>query len=133
MSSRYWVVGGEYTDTAFRQVVEGTTEERLGPYDTYKAAHDAWQSRAWATVDNAHKRYRIVEEAGAAVAPHKRYWVVGGDYVDTGFRTLVAGTSEERHGPFETYKAAHDDWQARAWSTVDSATKRYRIVEETTV
>jgi hypothetical protein len=131
MSSRYWVVGGEYTDTHFSQVVAGTSEERLGPFDDYRAAHAAWQSRAWATVDNAHKRYRIVEEPGPS-AP-KRYWVVGGNYTDTGFRELVAGATEERYGPFANYGAAHDTWQARAWATVDSATKRYRIVEETTV
>ena len=62
MSSRYWVVGGEYTDTQFSRVVDGTEEERLGPFDSYTAAHDAWQARAWATVDSATKRYRIVEE-----------------------------------------------------------------------
>jgi cobyrinic acid a,c-diamide synthase len=132
MSSRYWVVGGEYTDTAFEQVVAGTTEERLGPFDAYKAAHDAWQARAWATVDNAHKRYRIVEER-AASAPLKRFWVVGGEYIDTGFQELAPGTAEERLGPFATYKEAHDAWQARSWATVDTATRRYRIVEETAV
>jgi Domain of unknown function (DUF4170) len=131
MSSRYWVVGGEYTDTHFSQVVAGTTEERLGPYDDYRAAHGAWQSRAWATVDNAHKRYRIVEEPGPAAA--KRYWVLGGDYTDTGFRDLVPGAREERYGPYDSYHAAHDAWQTRSWATVDSATKRYRIVEETAV
>jgi len=131
MSSRYWVVGGEYTDTHFSQVVDGTAEERLGPFDDYRAAHGAWQSRAWATVDNAHKRYRIVEEAGPS-AP-KRFWVVGGDYTDTGFRNLVPGSSEERYGPFDSYSAAHDSWQKHSWATVDSATKRYRIVEETAV
>jgi hypothetical protein len=131
MSSRYWVVGGEYTDTQFSRVIDGTEEERLGPFDSYKAAHQAWASRAWATVDSAHRRYRIVEQPGPVAA--KRFWVLGGDYVDTGFRTLVAGTAEERYGPFDSYKTAHDEWQARAWATVDSATKRYRIVEETTV
>ena len=129
MSSRYWVVGGEYTDTHFAAVVAGTSEERLGPFDDYRAAHAAWQARAWATVDNAHKRYRIVEEPGPT-AP-KRFWVIGGEYLDTGFSTLAPGASEERYGPYDSYKAAHDAWQARSWATVDSATKRYRIVAET--
>ena len=62
MAGRYWVVGGEYSDPAFTEIVAGTQEERLGPYDSYKAAHDAWQSRAWATVDSCTKRFRIVEE-----------------------------------------------------------------------
>ena len=131
MTSRYWVVGGEYTDTDFSHVVAGTEEEHLGPFDSYKAAHQAWAARAWATVDNAHKRYCIVEEPGPVVAT--RFWVLGGEYTDTGVRELVAGTAEERHGPFASYKLAHAAWQARAWATVDSATRRYRIVEETTV
>jgi len=131
MTSRYWVVGGEYADTHFSRMADGAEEEQVGPFDNYKAAHQAWAARAWATVDSAHRRYRIVEEPGPAAL--KRYWVLGGEYTDTGFRNLVPGLSEERFGPFETYKAAHDEWQARAWATVDSATKRYRIVEETTV
>jgi len=131
MSSRYWVVGGEYTDTHFSAVVAGTTEERLGPFDDYRSAHAAWQARAWATVDNAHKRYRIVEERAPSAT--KRFWVIGGEYTDTGFQTVVAGTTEERLGPFTTYKDAHAAWQARSWATVDTATRRYRIVEETVV
>ncbi|MFY8107171.1 MAG: DUF4170 domain-containing protein, partial [Elstera sp.] len=31
MPSRYWVVGGHYTDTAFTTVVAGTEEEHIGP------------------------------------------------------------------------------------------------------
>src|SRR5579883_886497 len=131
MSSRYWVIGGEYTDTNFSQVLPGTTEEQLGPFETYRDAHAAWQSRAWATVDSAHRRYRIVEQPGPR--PMKRFWVVGGEYTDTGFLNLVPGSSEERYGPYDSYQAAHDAWQARSWATVDSATKRYRVVEETAV
>jgi Domain of unknown function (DUF4170) len=59
---RYWVVGGEYTGTDFRKVAPGKTEERLGPYDDYETAHKAWAARAWATVDDAHSRFRIVAE-----------------------------------------------------------------------
>jgi hypothetical protein len=131
MSSRYWVVGGEYTDTDFRQVVDGGAEERLGPFDSYQAAHASWAARSWATVDSATRRYRIVEERGPETP--KRFWVIGGNYADTGFRNLVAGAQEERYGPFATYNAAHADWQTRSWATVDSATQRYRIVEETPV
>lgn len=129
MASRYWVIGGEYVDTTFTIVADGTTEERIGPFATYEEARNAWQGRAWATVDSCSRRYRIVEEA-LAPSP-KRFWVVGGDYLDTGFRDLAPGTSEERIGPFETYEKAHEAWQAKAWSTVDSCTRRYRIVEET--
>jgi hypothetical protein len=128
MAGRYWVVGGEYSDPAFTEPVPGTTEERLGPFESYRAAHDAWQARAWATVDSCARRYRIIEEAAPEV--RTRYWVLGGDYADPDFRTVRPGTQEERIGPFDSYKTAHDAWQARAWATVDSCTKRYRIVEE---
>src|SRR4051812_11985988 len=63
MAGRYWVVGGEYSDPSFTEPVPGTKEERLGPFDSYKQAHDTWQARAWATVDNCARRYRIIEEA----------------------------------------------------------------------
>jgi hypothetical protein len=65
---RYWVNGGEYTDTKFKKIAGGGKETRLGPFDSYEAAKAAWQARAWATVDSANTRYRIVKEAG----PHKR-------------------------------------------------------------
>ncbi len=59
----YWVVGGEYTNTDFKQVAAGKTEERLGPYATFNEAKDAWASRAFATIDHCLVRYRIVEDA----------------------------------------------------------------------
>ena len=61
---RYWVIGGEYTDTKFKKIAGGGKETRLGPFDSYEAAKAAWQARAWATVDSANTRYRIVKEAG---------------------------------------------------------------------
>jgi hypothetical protein len=60
---RYWVVGGEYTDTSFRTIASGKKEERLGPFSTYEDAHKVWAARAWATVDDAHARYQIVKES----------------------------------------------------------------------
>ena len=63
--SRFWVVGGEYADTAFKKLVAGGKEERIGPFDSYEAAKAAWQARAWATVDSANTRYRIVKEAAS--------------------------------------------------------------------
>ena len=58
----YWVIGGEYTGTDFKTLVRGAKEEKLGPFATLKQARDTWSSRAFATVDNAHVRYRIYEE-----------------------------------------------------------------------
>lgn len=57
------------------------------------------------------------------------YWVVGGDYVDTSFETIRPGKTLERHGPFASYKQAHEVWAARAWATVDDCLCRFRVVE----
>lgn len=56
----YWVVGGEYRDASFTEMAAGTPEERLGPFASYEDARKAWASRAWATVDSALTRFRIV-------------------------------------------------------------------------
>jgi hypothetical protein len=63
---RYWVVGGEYRDLTFREIVPGKTEERLGPFSTYAEAHKEWARRAWATVDDALVRFRIVSDQSKA-------------------------------------------------------------------
>ncbi|MEX2009860.1 MAG: DUF4170 domain-containing protein [Dongiaceae bacterium] len=60
-----------------------------------------------------------------------RYWVIGGEYADARFERIAGGGSEERVGPFEAHEAARAEWQRLAWQTVDSATTRYRIEEET--
>lgn len=117
---RYWVVGGEYKTTGFQEFAEGKGEERYGPFDTLRAARDKWQALAQATVDNAHIRYRIELEGSI------EYWVVGGRYTDTDFKT-VEGGEEERYGPFKTEEAAFDKWRERAWATVDDAFAAYRI------
>lgn len=62
----YWVVGGEYTDTSFKEIAPGKREERYGPFATYREAYAAWSARARATIDDATVRYRIVEQAPAA-------------------------------------------------------------------
>lgn len=59
---RYWVVGGEYADATFQKPAPGKAEERLGPFATYEEAHKAWAARAWATVDDALMRFRIVSD-----------------------------------------------------------------------
>ncbi len=57
------------------------------------------------------------------------YWVVGGEYTDTDFKTLAADASLEEYGPFHTYEAARKEWQARNMARIDNAMVRYRIVE----
>ncbi|BBK39591.1 hypothetical protein STAQ_46690 [Allostella sp. ATCC 35155] len=59
----FWVIGGEYADTEFRTLAKGRTEERIGPFATWEEARSAWSARAFATVDDCHSRFRIVEEA----------------------------------------------------------------------
>ena len=63
---RYWVIGGEYKDANFLEIAGGQPEERLGPFATYEEAHKAWAARAWATVDNALTRFRIIAEESKA-------------------------------------------------------------------
>ena len=63
---QYWVVGGEYKDTTFRDTVPGKEEERLGPFESYEEAHKVWATRAWATVDNALMRFRIIGDKSKA-------------------------------------------------------------------
>lgn len=57
----YWVVGGEYIDTNFEAAAPGKELERHGPFENYKSAYEVWSSRAWATVDNALCRFRILK------------------------------------------------------------------------
>ena len=120
----FWVVGGEYTDTQFAEIVGGGKETRLGPFATYENAKAEWARRAWSSVDDAHQRWRIEEEGEESSA---QYWVVGGEYSDTRFTTPAPGTEELRIGPFATYEAAKAEWTRRAWSTVDDAHTRFRI------
>jgi len=61
--TRYWVVGGEYTDTTFATLAPGKREERIGPFDDYDEAYKIWFARARATVDDATIYYRIDLEA----------------------------------------------------------------------
>ena len=62
---RYWVVGGDYTDTSFTALAPGAAEERHGPFATYRDAYDAWTALARRTIDFATVRYRIVaDESG---------------------------------------------------------------------
>lgn len=128
---RYWVVGGEYTDTSFTRFAPGKAEIRVGPFATYEEALKAWSGRAWATVDDAHSRYSILsEEAGRTTGT--RYWVIGGEYADSTFTVPAAGKTLERLGPFATQQEAQKAWAGRAWATVDDAMCRYRIEIEQT-
>ena len=118
---RFWVVGGEFTDTSFTRLLDDGVPERYGVFDSYAEARAVWRAKAMQTPAASLYRYSIEEEGATA------YWVVGGSYTDTTFKETVGGAPEERIGPFAGYDEAFDTWRARAMATVDDAHARYRI------
>ena len=50
---QYVVSGGEYKDTTFEELIEGT-EEEYGPFNTVEEADDVWRAKSWANVDKCH-------------------------------------------------------------------------------
>ncbi len=118
---QHWIVGGEYTDTTFTTLADGTTEQRIGPFASSEAARRVWAGLAQKSVDDAHVRYHLERDGSV------EYWVVGGTYTDTNFRQTVGGVAEERLGPFVTYDAALEAWRGKAWATADDGHVRFRI------
>ena len=57
------------------------------------------------------------------------YWVVGGEYRDTEFRSLIPGT-EKMVGPFEDERKARNEWMRLTYCPQTSATRRYSIATE---
>jgi hypothetical protein len=113
----YWVIGGEYRDTGFDELIG--KEKKYGPFESFEAAEAKWNQVAWQSVDDANSRYRIERM--------EEYWVIGGEYTDTSFTELKG--EEQRFGPYATFEAAEVEWQKRAWQEVDDCHMRYRIVE----
>ena len=64
-SAKYWVIGSEYTNTGFREIVDGT-QHVYGPFISYDDAQMTWREQANATRSRCHVRYTIVEEATVA-------------------------------------------------------------------
>ncbi len=54
------VIGGELDEVADVKFRDLSKLDFVGAYPSYREAHQAWQARAQATVDNAHMRYFIV-------------------------------------------------------------------------
>jgi hypothetical protein len=61
MSKQFWVIGGEYADTRFEQLVNGGAEA-LGPYASYEAALAAWREISVESRPIAHVRYTIAAD-----------------------------------------------------------------------
>lgn len=55
---QWYVVGGEYADTAFDEIAPGKTFESHGPFSR-KDAMDKWRALTAMTVDNAMIRYDL--------------------------------------------------------------------------
>ena len=63
MGQRYWVIGGEYRDCQFDEVVPGT-EEISGPFTDPVRARTEWQRLTFRDRTMATTRYIVTLEAG---------------------------------------------------------------------
>jgi hypothetical protein len=59
----------------------------------------------------------------------QRFWVIGGDYADCGFKQLEPGT-EIVHGPYNDELKARMEWQRLTFRDRCGATTRYTICVE---
>ena len=64
MQQQYWVIGADYSDMQFNDVIEGTSRV-LGPYGDYRHATSVWREQAMATRYQATTRFTIVVNAQA--------------------------------------------------------------------
>jgi hypothetical protein len=64
MDKRFWVIGGEYTDTRFSQLVDGTGR-MFGPFGDWSEARQVWDRIASETRSICTARYTIVQEGSA--------------------------------------------------------------------
>ena len=64
MGQRYWVVGGEYSDCAFKQITPGT-ERVSGPFHDELKARMEWQRLTFRDRCAATERYSICVEPQA--------------------------------------------------------------------
>ena len=67
MTSRFWVVGGKYTDTEFSELVSGS-ERVMGPYPDRDAALVAWRRVAEETRSDFYARFSVAEEPARRAA-----------------------------------------------------------------
>ena len=64
MAQKFWVIGGEYRDCQFDEVVPGT-EEIAGPFPNPTRARTEWQRLTFRDRLAATTRYVITHEARA--------------------------------------------------------------------
>ena len=61
MSTRYWIVGGEYTDTSFDTLIVGT-ERIAGPFACRDSALAVWRRYAAETSGLCNARFTVAQE-----------------------------------------------------------------------
>lgn len=64
------------------------------------------------------------------VTSKDKYWVIGGAYTGTDFKTLAPGTELEEYGPFDTEEEAHEKWNGVSMNHIDECYTRYEIQVE---
>ena len=64
MQQQYWVIGADYRDMQFNEVVDGTSQVH-GPFRDDRDAATVWREQAMATRYRATTRYTIVVNAPA--------------------------------------------------------------------
>lgn len=119
---KFYVIGGEYTDSSFSRPVEGQPLETYGPFSEDEAK-TFWRDITGRTVDNAMVRY--VVKADDQIGGDN-FYVVGGEYADTTFTVLADGKAKSVYGPF-TREEALSFWRGITSQTVDSCLHRYDI------
>lgn len=62
MTQQFWVIGGEYRDLTFTDLVSGTSRIE-GPFPTYEAAQRVWRDRTQESRSIACMRFTIASQA----------------------------------------------------------------------
>jgi hypothetical protein len=62
MTTRFWVVGGEYRDPEFQALVPGT-EKMVGPFEDERKERNEWMLLTYCPRTTATTRYSIAAEA----------------------------------------------------------------------
>jgi hypothetical protein len=65
MGNRFWVIGGEFENTTFERVLEGT-QKVIGPFSDHGEAKQAWEHLATETRSICNARFTIVREGAPA-------------------------------------------------------------------
>ena len=60
-SSKWLVVGGEYSDTGFQKLAKGAQLQVIGPFDR-NVAMNKWRELTGRTIDSAVTRFEIIAE-----------------------------------------------------------------------